>query len=349
MRSPYAVLGVPQGAEPNDIKLAYRRLAKTWHPDQNQADPLAGERFAEIAHAYRLLINAELRAKFDGGEIDARGRRRNRTDRSGGPSPFSVFRDAWRKRPDPRAPTDAAAKESVHQGDDVSGFDDMVNHIFGESAQRRTVHDAPGMADGAGDSAGSTPGAEQAGADPLAVLDELFAKWKTLHRRQARPETSRHLLELDIAEAFTGALGEITLPSGGQLAVPVPAGTADGAELHIPVPASHATGDALVTIRYRPHPQFRILGNDLHTDHAIDLRDAVLGTQVTLETLDGPLRLTIPEWAGASGGMTVSGRGLPRPEGGRGELYVHLRVLLPETPDDSLIALMRSQRKAVYV
>lgn len=349
MRSPYVVLGVKKGAEPNDIKLAYRQLAKTWHPDQNQADPQAGERFAEIAHAYRLLINAELRAKFDGGDIDPHGRRRNRPDRTGGANPFSVFRDAWRKRPAASAgPASGSGKDTGDGESDVAGFDDMVNHIFGEAAQRRTVDDAPGMADGAGDAASSADPAETAD-DPLAVLDELFAKWKTIHRKPSRPAPTRHVVELEIADAFAGTKREITLANGQRLAVPIPAGTADGAELRIATPDGLQPGDVLVTIRYRPHPQFRIIGNDLHTDHAIELRDAVLGTQVLLDTPGESVKLTIPEWAGASGGITVSGRGMPRAGGKRGDLYVHLRVMLPEEPDEKLISLMRNQRAAVYV
>lgn len=346
MRSPYAVLGVKKGAEPNDIKLAYRQLAKTWHPDQNQIDPQAGERFAEIAHAYRLLINPELRAKFDGGEIDARGRRRNRTDRTTSANPFTVFRDAWRKRPEPAA--SGSAQDTGDGENDVAGFDEMVNHIFGESAERRTVDDAPGMADGAGDANSDTPSGDTA-ADPLAVLDELFAKWKTLHRKQSRPAATRHLLELDIADAFTGKQAEITLANGQRLPVAVPAGTADGAELRIATPEGLQPGDALVTISYRPHPQFRISGSDLHTDYAIELREAILGTHVTLETPGGRVQLTIPEWAGASGGIAVAGRGMPTAGGKRGDLYVHLRVMLPEAPDERLITLMRNQRKAIYV
>ena len=220
--------------------------------------------------------------------------------------------------------------------------------VGGESAQRRTVNDAPGMADGAGDDPAATASAATSH-DPLAVLDELFAKWKTLHRKQTRPVVTRHALELDVADAFTGKQAEITLADGERLAVSVPAGTADGAELRIAASEGPDAGDVVVTIRYRPHPQFRIVGHDLHTDHAIELSEAVLGTQVTLETPGGSVRLTIPEWAGASGGIAVAGRGMPRAGGGRGDLFVHLRVMLPESPDEQLITLMRNQRKSIYV
>jgi DnaJ-class molecular chaperone len=73
MRSPYTVLGVTQTASVDDIKSAYRQLAKTWHPDQKPDDPRAGVKFAEIAQAYKLLIDPDLRLKFDQGHIDARG------------------------------------------------------------------------------------------------------------------------------------------------------------------------------------------------------------------------------------------------------------------------------------
>src|SRR5690606_37710627 len=73
MRDPYTVLGVPRSASEKDIKSAYRKLAKTYHPDQNPDDPSAHAKFAEAANAYDLLSNAEKRGQFDRGEIDADG------------------------------------------------------------------------------------------------------------------------------------------------------------------------------------------------------------------------------------------------------------------------------------
>src|SRR5690606_13022732 len=85
MRDPYTVLGVPRSASEKDIKSAYRKLAKKFHPDQNPDDPSAHGKFAEATNAYDLLNDAEKRAQFDRGEIDADGSPRFAGFGAGGP------------------------------------------------------------------------------------------------------------------------------------------------------------------------------------------------------------------------------------------------------------------------
>lgn len=346
MRSPYKVLGVSRTARTEDIKSAYRQLAKTWHPDQNPDDPQAGHRFAEISLAYKLLIDADLRLKFDNGDIDARGRRQTRPVRGFSVNPFKAFKEAMSKQPSGAA-TGANAGEEL----DEASFKDMVAHIFGESAARQAKRTTAQEA--ARDTGGSrrrmesdAPGMDE---DPLDALDALFAKWKTRHRPQSALPVSRHQVDISLEAAFAGTTTEITFADGKAVALTVPAGTVDGAEIKVASPDPTAVGDAIVTIRHQKHSRFQSTGADIHGEQAIELAAAVLGGSFVFQGLDGPLKIEVPEWSGSDTVLRMQEKGLPLASGGRGALLVHLRVMLPEKPDPRLIDLMRSGGKELYV
>lgn len=336
MRSPYAVLGVPKSAEQSTIKSAYRSLAKTWHPDQNRNDPLAGSRFAEITHAYQMLMDPETRQRFDRGDIDSRGRKRR--EPQAGVDPFAAFRNAWRKRPPPAA----ANSDSGGAYDDLAGFDAMIKHIFGDQA------DASQCAQ-AGEAARS--------ADPLAALDELFAKWKNIHRAKPEPASppprrepvdNRQMLELDLEKVLSGGSADIRLGDGTTARIDIPAGIADGTEIRHE-DARDRSRVTVVTVRYRPHRAFRPEGRDLHMDHAIELSEAVLGGHVVVDALDGPARVPLGAWTTGGAPTVVQGKGLPGPDGARGDLLVHFRIRLPSEPDPQLVDIMRAKRKSFFV
>lgn len=351
MRSPYTVLGVGKTAETEDIKSAYRQLAKTWHPDQKPDDPQAGVRFAEIAQAYKLLIDPDLRLQFDEGHIDARGRRRKRPVRGFSANPFSSFKRARPAEPGPQAKTGAAGTQA--KGPDVeteaaegASFHDMVAHIFGETAAkqaRETVYSGK-----PGDNRAKTdaPGLDE---DPLNALDALFEKWKTLHKPESDMPVSHHQIEITLETALIGYRGEIPFGSATSVSFNSPPGTLDGMELRVPSPDPTLHGDAIVTFRHAKHARLRAEGADLHGDHPINLAEAVLGGAFVFMALDGPVRMAIPEWSGSDTVLRIPGLGLPAASGARGDLHVHLRVMLPEKPDPKLIELMRSSKRSWFM
>lgn len=341
MRSPYTVLGVNTAAKAGDIKSAYRQLAKVWHPDQNPDNPQAGSRFAEISHAYKLLIDPELRFRFDNGHIDARGRRQARPARGFSANPFKTFKESMGAGPQP-----SAGSQTADAGDEAK-FEDMVVHIFGDAAAKkkqsqatqdqtgqRTKTDAPGMDE-----------------DPLTTLDNLFKKWKSRHKPKTELPATRHQVEITLETALAGHEDEIVFGETETITVAyeLPAGTVDGAEIVVPSPKPEIYGDAIVTVRHQEHSRLRSTGSDLHGDHPIELAEAVLGGSIVYEGLDGPLRIEVPEWSGSDTVLKIKGKGLPIRFGKRGSLHVHLRVMLPEKPDPHLKELMRASKKAWYL
>ena len=343
MRSPYTVLGVNTTAKAEDIKSAYRQLAKIWHPDQNPDDPQAGTRFAEIAHAYKMLIDPEMRLKFDHGHVDARGRRQTRPARGFSANPFKTFKESMGNG---RGPQASAANQTADALDEAK-FEDMVVHIFGDAAAKKTKEQAAQDKDQPGQRTKTdAPGMDD---DPLTTLDNLFKKWKSRHRPKTVLPASYHQVEITLETALAGLEEEIVFGESETVAYTIPAGTVDGAEIVVPSPNPLVYGDAIVTVRHKQHAWLRSMGGDLHGDHPIELAEAVLGGSFVYEGLDGPLRIEVPEWSGSDTVLTVKNKGLPTSFGKRGALHVHLRVMLPEKPDPHLKDLMRSSKKAWYL
>lgn len=344
MRSPYTVLGVSSTAKAGDIKSAYRQLAKIWHPDQNPDDPQAGTRFAEIAHAYKLLIDPELRLRFDNGYIDARGRRQKPPARGHTANPFKTFKESMgtaqaRPRPSPANQSSDAVDEAK--------FEDMVVHIFGDAAAKKTKEQAAQNKDQTGQRTKTdAPGMDE---DPLTTLDTLFKKWKARYKPKTKLPATQHQIEISLETAFTGHEDEIVFGENETVAYEVPAGTIDGAEIVVTSPNPQVYGDTIVTVRHQDHPRLRSSGSDLHGDHPIELAEAVLGGSFVYEGIDGPLRVDVPEWSGSDTVLEIKNKGLPTRFGKRGTLHVHLRVMLPEKPDPHLKDLMRSSKKAWYL
>lgn len=145
----------------------------------------------------------------------------------------------------------------------------------------------------------------------------------------------------------------ITLPDGKLLSVPLPDDAMDGTTMRMDgyghrLPGMKR-GDVLVTLRIKPHKWYRVDHYDLLTFHDIDIENAVLGCDATVETPDGPVRVRVPEWSGSNRTVKVEGKGLPRGEGRRGNLIVEIRVLLWDRPDQKVIDLMRAMREGLFL
>ncbi|NWG47456.1 MAG: J domain-containing protein [Alphaproteobacteria bacterium] len=167
--------------------------------------------------------------------------------------------------------------------------------------------------------------------------------------RMRGPDRRFHL-ELELPEAVAGTSRRITLPEGGTLDLVVPPGTRAGTVLRLrgkggPGLGGGPPGDALVEIGLRPHPRFRVEGDDVLTELPVSIDEAVLGARVEVPTLTGRVTLRVPE--GTSGGtvLRLRGKGLPRADGGAGDQKVTIRIVLPRTIDPDLKTFLEGWRK----
>lgn len=320
MRDPYDVLGVARTASAKDIKSAFRKLAKKHHPDQNQDDPKAQDRFAEVNQAYEVVGDADKRGQFDRGEIDAAGKPRFAGFEGGGSGgdPFAGFR---RSQGGGRAGPGGAQFE--FRSGPGGGFGGDAGDIFSEIF---------GGAFGSGGGARQGPGRggarpQMAGADVNVTLNVSIE-------------------EIVRADKVTALFAD-----GRKLGIKLPAYVEDGQTIRLkgqgqPSSFGGQPGDALVKVRFRADPLYRPEGRNLHVDVPVPLADAVLGTRVPVETPHGRLAVAIPAWSSSDRQLRLKGKGLPLKSGGHGDLYAHIRIMLPEENRDELETLMRKAKAA---
>ena len=314
-RDYYEVLGVDRGAAEDQIKAAYRKLARKFHPDLNPGDKAAEERFKELQKAYDVLADAEKRELYDQYGDNWR------VVEQGGQAPppgWEGFGAAGGPR---RAGFDAGDFDFGGLRADAGGMGDIFEELFGRAGGGRARRGGRGRD----------------------VEAELELSLEEAHRG------GRRSLQMQAAEDCTACQGAGVVGGNqvcracrgaGQLSrlktieVNIPAGVHDDSAVRLKgqggVGANGApAGDLYLRIRLRPHPLFTVNGDDLEVEVPLAPWEAVLGTKIEAPTVDGQVEMTVP--AGAQNGqrLRLRGQGLNKRRGGRGNVYVRLRVAVP--------------------
>lgn len=305
MRDPYQVLGVAKSASEAEIKKAYRRRAKDLHPDRNQGDPKAQDRFSELNGAYEILGDEDKRKQFDRGEIDAQGKPR-----------FTGFEGMGAGRGGARQGGfehhfDMGGQPFGRGGSADMGFDpaDIFGSLFGDAARR---------------------GGRGRASPPPKPPEQSFTLEVTL-AEAVRGATRRVKLP-------GGREVEVTIPEG------VADGKVMRLRgLGQPHPLSGESGDILMTIKVRPDPRFTIDGHDLRTRVVVPLATAVLGGPIHVPTLGGAVEMKVPPLTGTTRQFRLRGKGLPTgKKGEHGDLLVAIDIEMP-AEDAELTALMKAR------
>lgn len=329
MRDPYEVLGVGRSANEAEVKRAYRKLAKQYHPDRHSGDKAAQAKFAEISSAYEIVGDKEKRGKFDRGEIDAEGKPK-----------FQGF-EGFRTGP-------GGGFENV----DPSAFGDIFEALRRGQAGTTGPGDTRTYRFTTGGPGGRT---FEAGGDEDDVLSSIFGGLgggRTRARQQAptRGADIRAEVAVTLEDIAHGKKPKVSLPTGKTVALTLPHAAQDGQVIRLqgqgqPSPTGGKTGDALVTVRFVPHPLFKAEGADLRLDLPISLDEAVLGAKIPVPTLSGKVQVTIPPHSSSGRTLRLKGKGLPKAHG-HGDLLVTPRIVLPEGTDGELETLMKKWRES---
>lgn len=309
MRDPYDVLGVAPNASQADIKAAFRKLAKKFHPDVNAGKPDVERKFKEANTAYNLLSDPDKRAKYDRGELDAEGNER-RFSGGGYRGTHAGTRTGSGRQRGP-----------FGFGGSSGSAEDFFSEFFrAAGVNPEDVKEARAGRAGAGTRAGT----------------------RTRTRDTERGAEVRYKLDIGFLEAAAGAKKRVTFPDGKSLDIAIPAGTESGQTLRLkgqgrPGTQGSPPGDAFVEITVKPHHYFERRDINIYLDLPVALQEAALGASVSVPTIDGKVQLRIP--AGSNGDTTLrlKGKGvLDRKSGIRGDQYVRLRIMLPEPADREL-------------
>ena len=339
MADHYETLGVEKNATDEEIKRAYKKLARKFHPDLNPGDVEAETRFKEINSAYEVLSDPERRSRFD----------RFGTDQPQGADFGAGFGDIFEAFFGGNGGFGGGGGRSgPPRGEDLEAHVDLEleDVVFGgerEVTIRTAVRCEP--CDGSGAAVGTSPDtcAECGGAGQV---------------RRVRQSVLGQMVTATACPSCGGLGQTIATPCGmceGQgrtiekrtYSVEVPAGVDDGSTLRLTGrgaagPRGGSNGDLYVHVRVRPHPTFRRDGDDLVHELHVPFTQATLGAHIEYETLDGPEDLVVPRGTESGTTFRLRGRGVPHVRGrGRGDLRVDIVVEVPDDLDEAQEDLLR--------
>jgi curved DNA-binding protein len=169
-------------------------------------------------------------------------------------------------------------------------------------------------------------------------FEGLFGRSRGFGGARRGPDTEAEL-ELTLEEAASGGRRWIRLPDGRSYEVSIPPGVRDGQRIRLAGEGGGQGGDLLLRVRLRPHPRFRLDGDDLYTQLPISPWEAALGATVELQTLDGRASVKVPAGSSCGRRLRLRGEGMPRARGASGDLYAEVRIVVPKK-------LSKAERKA---
>jgi curved DNA-binding protein len=301
----YKVLGVDRSATSEEISKAYKKLARKYHPDLNKS-PDAEKRFKEVNEAHEVLKDPETRKRFD--MLGANWKHG---------APFEPPPGWGGGRP-------PHVQYEFHGAPGMGGFSDFFEAIFGgrrSGARKRGQGGFGGLniEDLLGGAGGFGGGGEQ-------------------RQQPAKGQDIESTLTVQLEDSYRGSKKtvEFTGPdSRRRYDVKIPKGIRSGEKIRLggqgrSAPGSRGTpGDLYVTIEIAPHPTFEVEGDDLVVKVPVDAWDAALGAKLEVPTLDGQVTMTLPRGLSSGQRLRLKGKGMPRREGGTGDLFAELKIVVP--------------------
>jgi molecular chaperone DnaJ len=361
----YEVLGVPKGASENQVKKAYRKLARKLHPDVNPGDTQAEDKFKEIREAYEVLGNTDKRNKYDkfghvafepGFDAGARDpRRQYQYRRSADGQPFEFWGGG--------GPFGGKGGTRGYSGSEED-FGDLFSNLFRHEQTRRPTGPRKGedqeysmdidfmtaakggktqisMQKESSCSACNGSG-QQPGSSPQQCPECGGAGVKNV---------ARGPLNFSQPCSRCGGTGKIitnpcsTCHGAGQvfkterLEVKIPAGVNDGSRIRLsgkgaPGVNGGPPGNLYIKVKLKKHPYFKREGDDIHLEIPISIAEAALGTKVVIPTIDGKTNLTIPQGIQSGRKLRLGGKGVNHLKGtGRGDQFVVITIVPPKELD----------------
>ena len=331
IRDPYEVLGLPRNATADEVKAAFRRLASQSHPDRNPDDPTAAARFKEINQANQILSDPERRANYDrlGGMAENPG------------SPFGP------NGPFPGGVVDMGdiAIEGI-LGDLLGVFGvgkgdrgdlklelelDFLESVFG--AQKKLRYGRVILCEDCRGS-GSAPGTVPVACSACAGKGRVRLQQAMFPLAVEKPCMRCNGTGRFVTHACQGCKGKALVRQDHEVLVSIPPGVEDGAAQVVPRAGNRprpdrAAGDLLLTLRVKPHPFFRRIGDDVACKVPISFAQAALGAELEVPTLEGKGKLRVPPGTQPGAVLRIRGKGVPR-GGSRGDQRVEVQVAIPE-------------------
>lgn len=294
----YKILGLDKSAGQDDIKKAFRKLARRYHPDVNPGDKSAVEKFKEINEAYEVLSDPEKREKYD-----RFGAQWQQYEQAGG-RPEDFRWEQWRARPGTRYEYRTVTPEELREMfGGAGGFSDFFETLFG------------GL-----------------GRGPEAFTGSEYA----YQPRPRRGRDIEHTLRITLEEAFHGATRVLDWETGRKIEAKIPKGVKTGSRVRLkgqgePGAFGGEPGDLFLRIEVAPHPRFERDGDNLRVKVPVDFFTLLLGGKIEVAGLDRTVKMEIPPETPNGKVFRLKGLGMPRLKdlSQRGDLLVEVNAVLP--------------------
>lgn len=324
-RDYYHILGIPRTASSDDIKKAFRRLARQYHPDLHAGAKKAEmeKKFKELNEAQEVLTDPDKRKKYDqyGADWDQaqafeKARQQAKSQGFGGPWGFEG---------------DYSGQASSASGSDQ--FSDFFESLFGNRGRA-----------GAGRSTSGMPGEDIETEVQLGLREVLTGVTKRVNLREPRTCQTCQGSGTVRGRSCTTCQGTGTTAEYKTIEVRIPAGVQDGTRVRVAGKGQSGTnggkrGDLYLHVVIPSDPVFRRQGSDLHVALPVYPWEAMLGAEVTAPTLAEPVKVKVPPGSKAEGKLRLKGKGLPSATGGHGDLFLTLQIVLPAgiTEDERIL------------
>ncbi len=290
----YEVLGVSKGATADEIKKAYRKLARKYHPDANLDNPSAEEKFKEIGEAYEVLKDPQKRQRYD--QLGANWKQYANTGRPGGGQSYSY---------------DFGGGRGFNFENMGGGFSDFFEMFFGSSAKQGSSGFDFGNNFGGGGAQTSLRKGQDLQSTIEITLREAYAGTQRSIRLQKENKT--RTVNVKIPKGIKNG-GKIRLAGEGG-----------------PGLGGGPGGDLYMTVNVLPHNVFNRKDNDLHIEVPVTIKEAYLGGKIDIPTFDGKVDMKLPKRIQSGKTLRLKGKGMPGIKGGsNGNLYVKTRIVFPE-------------------
>ncbi len=314
----YKTLGVSKTASKDELKKAYRKLARQYHPDVNPGNKAAEDKFKEVNEAYEVLSDPAKREKYE-----KFGSQWQQYERSGGrPEDFDWTQ--WTSRPAGQTYTQTISPEDLEQIlGGMGGFSDFFEALFGNLGGRPAGRR-------------STTGREQT-------------------RRSLRGRDNEQPVQISLEDAFRGTTVSLQWQGGKRVEAKIPPGVRTGSRVRLSGQGEAGAGggqagDLFLKIEVLPHPLFTREADDLKVTIPVDLYTALLGGKIMVPTLERPVELTIPAETNNGRVFRLRGLGMPQLKNPKehGNLYACVEVKLPTNlsqAEKELLEKLRGLRK----
>lgn len=311
----YQVLGLPRTASPDDIKKAYRRLARQYHPDLHAGAKKAEmeKKFKELNEAQEVLTDPEKRKKYDqyGADWEQAQAFEKARQQTGGQG----FGGPWG--------SDGGYNRPGSGGAGSEQFSDFFENLFGNRGRG-----------GAGRSGAGMPGEDLETDVQLGLREVLTGVTRRVNLREPRTCLTCQGSGTVRSRSCITCQGAGMTTESKTIEVRIPAGVQDGTRVRVAgkgQPGTHGgkRGDLYLHVVIPSDPIFRRQGSDLHVSLPVYPWEAMLGAEVTAPTLAEPVKVKIPPGSKADGKLRLKGKGLPSATGGHGDLFLTLQIVIP--------------------